>query len=80
MIVLHAMTTYDRSIGRKEAFVQEAASFVPFSDPPVGSGATQGPSGRHLSVSKGKCADRICGFDPRVNQTQPAGHGDLTRE
>ena len=32
MILLDATTTYDRSIGMREAFVQEEASFVSFSD------------------------------------------------
>ena len=55
MIVLDAKVTYDRSIGRREAFVQEAACFVSFSDPRVGSAgpargapARQGPSCRQL--------------------------------
>ena len=53
VIVLHAMISYDRSIDTREAFVQEAASFVSFSDPRVGSArpargasARHGPSGR----------------------------------
>ena len=50
------MIIYDRSIWTREAFMQEAASFVAsFSDPRVGSAgptreapARQGPSGRQL--------------------------------
>ena len=52
VVVLDAMTTHDRTIGTREAFGQEAVSFVSFSDPRVGSSspargapARQGPSG-----------------------------------
>ena len=40
MTVLDAVITYDRSIGTREAFVQEAANFVSFSDP-RGAGTTR---------------------------------------
>ena len=57
MIVLHDKMPYDRCIGTKEAFLQEAASVVSISDPRVGSAgpargasARQGPSGKQLQV------------------------------
>ena len=57
IIFLGAMITQDRSIGTREAFVQEAASFVSFSDRRVASAGParraptrQGPSGRQLEV------------------------------
>ena len=48
MVILDAMMTYDRSIGTREAFVQEAGSFVP--------GIIFGPAGRIL-VSDPRGAD-----------------------
>ena len=85
MIVLDAMITYDRSIGTRDAFVQEAATFESFSDPRFGSAgsargapARQGSSGRHLHVLN----TPIRRLDPRVRPASDpylAGH-DPTRE
>ena len=65
----------------------EAASFVSFSDPRVGSaGPTpgrrhdKGPAAGSCKFEKGESAGQTGGFDPRVSQKQPAGHGGLTRE
>ena len=62
---LDAMITYDRSTWTREAFKQEAASFVvSFSDPrmrPAGptreAPARQGPSGRQLCITFTKKAN-----------------------
>ena len=52
LMFLDTMVTYDRSIGTREAFTQEAARFVSFSDPGEfrKGPARQGPSGRQLYV------------------------------
>ena len=70
--------------------MQEAASFVSFSDAQVGSAGLnreaparwQGPSVQAAvyKFEKGKPAGQIRGFDPQVSQKQPAGHGGLTRD
>ena len=72
LMFLDAIITYNRSsIGTREAFMQEAASFASFSDPRVGSaGPTRkapargpGPSGRQPCITlkkanpQGKSAD-----------------------
>lgn len=82
MIDLHTMTTYDREISTREAFVQEAASFVSFF-PRVGSaGRMHGKDIRQAAV---RLKNRIRRPDARVRppgqpKIQPAGHGGLTLE
>ena len=85
-MLLDAMITYDRSIGTREAFMQESASCVSFSDMRVGSaGPTreaptrQGPPAGSCIFEEGESAGQIHGFDPRVSEKQPTGRGGLTR-
>ena len=86
VLVLDAMITYDRSVGTREAFVQEAASFVSFSDPRVGSACPargaptpdKGPSAGSCKFVQSESAGRS-GFDLRVSKKQPTGHSGLTR-
>ena len=75
MIVLHAVMTYDRSIGTREA--ARGKLCIVFTDPRGACTATA------LSCNKfenGGSAGQIRGFDPRVSRKQLAGHGGLTRE
>ena len=64
--------------------MQDAASFVSFSDPWVGPAARRrqdkDPPAGICKCEKGESAGQIRGFDPRVGRKQPAGHGGLTRE
>ena len=71
MIVLEATITYDRSISTREAFVQEAASFVSFSDPQVRLAGRRHGKGRlegSCNFEKGESAGQIRGFDTRVSK------------
>ena len=88
MTVLDAVITYDRSIGTREAVVQEAACLYHFrtrrSDRrvrPARRRHDKGPPAGTCTCENGESAGQIIrGFDPRASQKQPAGHGGLTRE
>ena len=78
MIVLHAMIAYDRSIGKRETFVQERQVLYHFrtrgsdgsAGPARGSPARQGPSGRQLAVSSLKNEKGESAGHPRVSKTK----------
>ena len=74
LMFLDVMMTHDRSIGTREAFMKEAASFVPFSDPRVVSAVP-------TREARGESAGQIRGFEQGVSlKNKPAGHRGLTRE
>ena len=73
VIVLHAVMTYDRSMGTREA---GSVNFVLFTDP-RGACTTMALS---CKFGKSGSVSQIRGFDPRVNRKQLAGHDGLTRE
>ena len=78
---LDVMITYDRSIDARNAFMQEVA--VSFSNPrvrPARRRHDKYPPAGSCQFEKGESTGQIRGFDPRVSQKQPAGHGGLTRE
>ena len=80
MIVLHAVITYDRSIGTREAGRGNVC--ISLADPRAR------PAGRLHGINvalsfkfeKGGSAGQIRGFDPRVSLKQLTGHNGLTRE
>ena len=77
---MHAVMTYDRSIGTREAGSGNVSIFL--ADPRAR------PAGRlhviNVALSckfeKGGSAGQIRGFDPRVSPKQLTGHYGLTRE
>ena len=76
VIVLHAVMTYERSIGTREAGSGKFRIIY------GSAGLNRGAPARQWSskFEKGGSAGKIRGFDPRVNRKQLAGHDGLTRE
>ena len=81
MIVLHAVMTYDRSIGTREAGSGNNVCIL-LEDPRARrAGRLYGINvALSCEFEKGGSAGQIRGFDPRVSLKQLTGHYCLTRE
>ena len=80
---LDAMITCDRSTarGRERLSCRKRQVLYSIIFGPAGRRHdSKGPPAGSCKFEKGESAGQIRGFDPRISQKQPAGHGGLTRE